>query len=650
MTWKQVQYRLTGRLESGALAELFEAVRNDDTRVVVKLLHARTTDPRYARAIADTQQKLAAVEGEGIIRVLDLGLVRGRLGIAREHVEGYSLGQVLQRLNTREVILPAPLALYVVLQLAESVDRAHEAGVMHGAMTPGNVLIGRDGRVGIVDFGALEALQSVAELKAFAGKGRSAYRAPEVSQGANPTAVSDVYSVGALAYELLTLREPMTAERNVSTRHAPLPPPSRLDRRINPRLDPILLRALEQSPGRRFRSCAEFSSALRNFLAASGGMPSRADLGRVMGDLFPNEVQFQAHSQVPFTESFAFGAIDGVAIVRAEPVPEVSRVLTARPSFSLGAIPAALDEAVETIEAMPALAAMGPVEDWEAPPGEAPQGRRLALGLSTPVPSSISLSVLSRVRVAEDFEATSGVSEEEEKTDPGQAPRAPRRVRPEIEPLPPEPPTDQGPSVSVSAGRPRAPLVTEPDGRKRRMVTEERRIWRWSLRRRRYLAIAVIFAAVGAVSFGLYVWRFGKPAGKQPLSQASGRVERPPEPEKAVRPEPVRVEPARAEPARVEPGPAPRESTEPTEPRAEPYRPPSGRGAWLYVEANVRSRVFVDGKLAGSTPLRRLKVAAGKRTLAIESIETGERREFARYFRKGKTVKLEERFAAAPRR
>ncbi len=420
---EQAHYRLVGRLESGALAELFEAARDDQVRVVVKLLHARTTDARYARTIAATQLRLAGIEGEGIVRVLDLGRVRGRLGIVREYVDGYSLGQVLQRLRTREVILTAPLVLFVVQQLAEAVHLAHEAGVTHGAITPGNVLIGRDGRVGIADYGALEALQSVPELRAFVGKGRSAYRAPEVSLGGGPTASSDVYSLGALAYELLTLREPVSAERTVSTRHAPLPPPSRLDRRLNPRMDAILLRALEQAAARRFRSCLEFSDSLRSFLTATGGMPSRHELARVVGDLFPNEVQLHASPQVPFSEPFTLEPVDGVDFLPAEPPQEPSRVLTVRPSFSLGAIPAMVDE-LATIEAMPAFETFEPSSasrasaDWEAPPGEVPSGRRIALGQATPEPTGISLSARSRVRVAEDFEATSGVFED---TDPGVA-------------------------------------------------------------------------------------------------------------------------------------------------------------------------------------------------------------------------------------
>ncbi|MGA9526402.1 MAG: protein kinase, partial [Myxococcaceae bacterium] len=512
------------------------------------------------------------------------------LGIAREYVDGYSLGQLLQRLNTREVFVPAPLALYVVLQVAEAVLRAHEVGVTHGAMTPGNVLIGRDGRVGIADFGALEALQAVPELRAFTGKGRSAYRAPEVSAGGPPTAASDVYSVGALAYELLTLREPIAEERTFSTRHAPLPPPSRLDRRINPRLDAILLRALEQAPARRFRSCAELSNALRKFLTASGGLPSRSELARVVGDLFPNEVQLHASPQVPFSEPFELQAVNGVDFVPAQPPTEPSRVLVPRPSFSRGAIPV-VDESFETIEALPAFETF----DWEAPPGEAPSGRRVAFGPSASEPSGISLSARSRVRVAEDFEA-------------GVSPRPARVARPREKTVAPEP--VQNP-----------PLVVEPDRPTRRMVTEERRLWHGSLRRQRFLAISLGIAAVGALSFGLYVWRFGQVAP----------VERPPRAVGLPRVEPVRSD---AVPSAEE----------------ELYRPPSGSGAWVDLSSNVRTRVYVDGRLAGSTPLKRLKVAPGERTLMFESIETGERRAFSQYFRKGQTARVEERFAKAPRR
>ncbi|WP_193429635.1 serine/threonine protein kinase [Corallococcus soli] len=305
-------YRLIGRTEAGDLAELYGALLVPTIPVAVKLFLQRTSDPAYARELAETVRRLQPVRHPGILHVVDLGFVRQRLAVVREDVDGFTLGIALQRLNTKEVLLPPTVALSIVIQLLEAVQLAHDAGVVHGALTPGNLLLSREGYPAICDFGALHALLAVPQLKrTFAHRGRSAYRAPEVTRGEPPTAASDVYSLGAIAYELLTLREAVVPGSGVSTRREALPPPSRLDRRLNARLDPAVMRALDPAPQRRFRSCGEFAQALRNFLSTGGGLPGSEDVARFVSELFPNEVSIAAPGPVPFAEPFQLEPVSG---------------------------------------------------------------------------------------------------------------------------------------------------------------------------------------------------------------------------------------------------------------------------------------------------------------------------------------------------
>jgi serine/threonine-protein kinase len=343
-------YRLTGRVEAGELAELYEAVQEPEgLPVVIKLFTPKTSDPRYASVLAGTYGVLNPLHSVGIVHVVDVGFVQNRLAVVRESVDGYSLGTALQRLNTKEVILPPAIALSMLIQLLEAVERAHAVGVVHGALTPGNVLLSRAGQPSVCDFGALQALMAVPELKrSFSGRGRGAYRAPEVGRGDMPDALSDVYSIGAIAYELLTLREAVIPEGGVSTRRAGLPPPSRLDRRINARLDPVILRALEPIPSRRFRSCAEFAGALRNFLTTHGGLPGAEDSRRFVAELFPNEVSLGALGPVPFSERFSLTPVSGVSLAQVS-ADALDKSVVVRPSFS-----PALSEA-DTMEAPPAF-------------------------------------------------------------------------------------------------------------------------------------------------------------------------------------------------------------------------------------------------------------------------------------------------------
>lgn len=410
-------YRLIGRLEQGELADLFRAERVDSKQpVVVKLFHGKTTDAAYARVVAETARQLRAVEHRGVVHVVDIGLAKNRLAVVREDAGRYTLGLVLQRLLTREVHLPPALAMAFVLELLDVVQAAHAAGIVHGALTPGNVLVGEDGRPSVAEFGALAALQSsVALRKLFAAKGRSSYRAPELKGAEEATVASDLYALGAITYELLTLREASTGSATVSTRSERLPPPSRLVRRLNSRVDPVIMRALETSPARRYRSAAELAEAIKDFLSANGGIPGRDELKKFVAELFPNEVNVSQLGPVPFEGSFALEDIDGVGTLE-----ESAAEVPLRPSFSGGEV----DDRTPTSDGLPvfrpdadplatqpvpteipeplrtepsARAVAGPRITWDAPAGELPAAREQASGAAPD-------QLMKRVRVVEDFE------------------------------------------------------------------------------------------------------------------------------------------------------------------------------------------------------------------------------------------------------
>jgi serine/threonine protein kinase len=420
-------YRLAGQIEAGNLAELYKATQESGGDVVVKLFHPKTSDPAYARALADTARVLNPLPHAGLVHYLEIGFVKQRLAVVREHVDGHTLGTALQRLNAKEVILQSSVALYLIIQLLEAVQQAHEAGVIHGAITPGNLLLSHEGLPSICDFGALQALMAVPELKrGFANRGRSAYRAPEVGKGEAPTAVSDVYSLGAIAYELLTLREAVVSGGGLSTRSGGLPPPSRLDRRINSRLDPIILRAVDPFPNRRFRSAGDFASALRNFFSASGGMPGQEDLRRFMRELVPNEVNLSVLGPVPFSEPFTLTPISGAEIedMHAEPL-EVSMV--ARPSFSRSL---SQDEAIaETTESAPLFEEYKPSE-WGAP-----EPTQLAPPAPVPAPAPASAPAPTSTHDAWNTQESTQLSAPEpQASEPAPAPAATLISAPKVEP------------------------------------------------------------------------------------------------------------------------------------------------------------------------------------------------------------------------
>lgn len=320
------QYRLTAKIAAGELAETYEAIRGEADRVVIKLFQLETTDPRYAREIAQTTAQLQELRDPGILHVLELGLVSGRLALVREHVAGFNLGQVLSRLTAWGIMLPTPVALRIVLELLDTLQNVHQLGVTHGSITPGNILLSTSGQPALCDFGALRALWAVPLLKArFSATGRGSYRARELERGEPATPQSDLFSLGAVVYQLLTLRE-VSPDRTGST--APRSP-FRISSHVDQRLYPLLMRSMETIPQLRYASCAEFSDALRGFLAADNVSSTREDLQKFLADLFPEESKLSPGGPLPFNEPFSLSR-----------PPELDEVLaSSSPLESIGAEP-----------------------------------------------------------------------------------------------------------------------------------------------------------------------------------------------------------------------------------------------------------------------------------------------------------------------
>jgi len=625
-------YRLTGRLEGGELAELYRAERDGGGTAVVKLFHEKTSVKAYARSIAEATHKLVGVTHPGIAHVVDIGLVKRRLAIVREDRGRYTLGQALQRLNTKEVVITSALAMALVIDLLDAVSDAHAAGVLHGAMTPGNVLLSAEGRPSVCDFGALAALNSVPALKKnFAGRGRSAYRAPELMKGEAITAQCDVYSLGAMTYELLTLREAAGEGTQVSTRREALPPPSRLDRRLNSRIDPVIMRALDPVPGRRYKSPVEFAASLREYVTANGGLPPREELKRFVDQLFPNDVQIVPSGAVPFAEAFTLEGIDGADV---EDVEERSMVLTPRASFSasLEQFPAVAAAGAET-EENPGPDGLTPPAydpererstDWHAPAGAMPLTAR-----SGPK-ESINPDVLKRVRHIEDFESSprneavapdKAETQELPKIFPGKREeKAAVTEKAPVVPVPKQPREAESQPVSLENS------IVLPDGKRRRMITEERNIARLEAARKRWIPI-VAGSALAALAFLLLgTWKWSSGGAVQVYTPAVVERPRPPPPRRP--PPPVRPPP----PSKLADDDRPKVESCYTTKKGAPL-------GFLSVDSKKPVTVMIDGDaVCGS--LSKIALPAGLRKIVVIDARTDEKYDAPTRIEAGKTTRL----------
>lgn len=216
-------------------------------RVTVKLVHPRIADdPASAGALAEQVRMVAGVGDPRLARLLDSGEEGGVSYIVREYVEGTSLRARLQETGP----MPPHEVAATLAQVLEGLEAAHEAGVLHLALDADDVIFSDDGRVRVTDLGVGAAVAEArpADASELLGPERVA---PEIASGGRVDARTDVYSVGALAFELLTGTPP---GGRTSPRELRGEVPKRIDRAVS--------RALSPDPERRFAGAGEFRAEL----------------------------------------------------------------------------------------------------------------------------------------------------------------------------------------------------------------------------------------------------------------------------------------------------------------------------------------------------------------------------------------------------
>jgi eukaryotic-like serine/threonine-protein kinase len=258
----------------GGMGEIYRATDTALGRAVaVKVLAERYALDGAVRE-RFTREALAAARVSGnrnIVTIFDVGEHNGRPFIVMEYLAG---GSLEQRLHA-DGVEPAGVALDWLEQTAGALDAAHAEGVVHRDVKPANLLLDRQGAVHVADFGIASAAGLDSLTQTGTVLGTASYLSPEQAKGERTTAASDRYSLGIVAFELLTGRRPFEGSSVAAeaTAHVTGVVPSVCD--VNPEapceLDPIFEKALAKDPADRYGSCAEFVAALRGALQDAAG-------------------------------------------------------------------------------------------------------------------------------------------------------------------------------------------------------------------------------------------------------------------------------------------------------------------------------------------------------------------------------------------
>jgi serine/threonine-protein kinase len=258
----------------GGMGEIYRATDTALGRAVaVKVLAERYSLDAAVRE-RFTREALAAARLSGnrnIVTIFDVGEHNGRPFIVMEYLAG---GSLEQRLRSDGAVTPR-LALDWLEQTAGALDAAHAAGVVHRDVKPANLLLDRQDIVHVADFGIASAAGLDSLTQTGTVLGTASYLSPEQAKGERTTPASDRYSLGIVAFELLTGKRPFesTSVAAEAARHVTGIVPSVRDVSADApgELDPVFARALAKDPAERYASCAEFVAALRDALQDAAG-------------------------------------------------------------------------------------------------------------------------------------------------------------------------------------------------------------------------------------------------------------------------------------------------------------------------------------------------------------------------------------------
>jgi serine/threonine-protein kinase len=283
-------YVLQEELGAGGMGRVYRArLRGEagfDRPVVIKKL-LEATDPDLITLFVEEANRYAVLDHENIGRIFDFERIDGDLCIVLEFIDGWSLSEFLDRHILLSKTPPVEIAVFLISRVCRALQYVYErAAIVHRDVSPSNIMMTREGTVKLIDFGI--ATRSGATAQSLVGK--PSYMAPEVIVTLKSDNRSDLFSLGSVLYETLTLRRLFKGETAegilLDVVAGIMPSPQEINPDVPDAVVVLLAKALERNPDRRYQTAGEMGAACEHWLYDKGYGPTNLTLKEYCAALF----------------------------------------------------------------------------------------------------------------------------------------------------------------------------------------------------------------------------------------------------------------------------------------------------------------------------------------------------------------------------
>ena len=261
------RYEIIEQIGTGGMSDVYKAKCHKLNRyVAIKVMKSEfSQDKTFVSKFWAEAQSAAGLVNPNVVNVYDVGVENGIYYIVMELVEGITLKKYIEKRGK----LPYKEAVSIAIQVANGMDAAHQHNIVHRDIKPQNIIISKEGKVKVTDFGIAKVASS-ATINTSASMGSVHYISPEQARGGYSDERSDIYSLGITIFEMLTGTVPFDGDSAVAVavQHIQdsIPAPSQLVEGIPVSVDKIVLKCTQKKTDRRYQSASELIADLKKSL------------------------------------------------------------------------------------------------------------------------------------------------------------------------------------------------------------------------------------------------------------------------------------------------------------------------------------------------------------------------------------------------